>query len=190
MQSVPSPSHLKSERYEDAQHANEIIGTIAQMSKSIKIIKSMTAEETLLNHYLEIKGYDVTETDLGGWSPDGAYILGAIGLILIYFFQGRDQARNLIQNGINCGACKRHLPHIFFQEHGFRQLPAVAAQPFRDRRPSIRPVVSRQKNTTLRSLVDVARTLTIRNSWRHRFLNPVARWRPTIHRVTCVGGWG
>lgn len=53
----------------DAQHANEIIATIAQMSQSKKIIKSksMTAEETLLNHYLEIKGYDVTETDLGEW---------------------------------------------------------------------------------------------------------------------------
>ncbi|MGD9364773.1 MAG: LUD domain-containing protein [Desulfobacteraceae bacterium] len=54
---------------DDAQHANEIIATIAQMTGSKKIIKSksMTAEETLLNHYLELKGYEVTETDLGEW---------------------------------------------------------------------------------------------------------------------------
>lgn len=53
----------------DAQHANEIIATIAQMTKSKKIVKSksMTAEETLLNHYLELKGCEVTETDLGEW---------------------------------------------------------------------------------------------------------------------------
>lgn len=53
----------------DAQHANEIIATIAQVSESRKIIKSksMTAEETLLNHYLEDKGFKVTETDLGEW---------------------------------------------------------------------------------------------------------------------------
>ncbi len=53
----------------DAQHANEIIATIAQMTRSKKIVKSksMTAEETLLNHYLELKGLEVTETDLGEW---------------------------------------------------------------------------------------------------------------------------
>lgn len=53
----------------DAQHANEIIATIAQKTRSRKIVKSksMTAEETLLNHYLELKGYEVTETDLGEW---------------------------------------------------------------------------------------------------------------------------
>ncbi len=53
----------------DAQHANEIIATIAQMTNSRKIVKSksMTAEETLLNHYLELKGCEVTETDLGEW---------------------------------------------------------------------------------------------------------------------------
>lgn len=386
----------------DAQHANEIIATIAQMSTSKKIIKSksMTAEETMLNHYLEIKGYDVTETDLGEWiiqlrgegpshmvmpaihlsrnqvsdlftdvtgkqqdndieklvkvarrelrlkfaeadmgitganfaiadtatiglvtnegnarlvttlprihvaligieklmptlqdalailrvlprnatgqnltsyvtwvtgtppwkgeerqgkelhivfldnhrralarEPSFSQVLrcvrcgacanvcpvyrmvgghqmghiyiGAIGLILTYFFHGRDQARNLIQNCINCGACKevcaagidlpglikqvhakildeeghplksallskvlrsrklfhtllryaqkaqqpitdnqgylRHLPHIFSKEHGFRQLPAIASQPFRDLWPAIRPVVSQPK---------------------------------------------
>lgn len=53
----------------DAQHANEIIATIAQMTQSRKIVKSksMTAEETMLNHYLELKGCEVTETDLGEW---------------------------------------------------------------------------------------------------------------------------
>ncbi|MFH2092603.1 MAG: L-lactate dehydrogenase (quinone) large subunit LdhH [Pseudomonadota bacterium] len=54
---------------DNAQHANEIIATIAQVSESKNIIKSksMTAEETLLNHYLEDKGFIVTETDLGEW---------------------------------------------------------------------------------------------------------------------------
>jgi len=54
---------------DSAQHANEIIATIAQVSESKKFIKSksMTAEETLLNHYLEDKGFEVTETDLGEW---------------------------------------------------------------------------------------------------------------------------
>ncbi len=53
----------------DAQHANEIIATIAAMSKARRVIKSksMTAEETLLNHYLEAKDIEVTETDLGEW---------------------------------------------------------------------------------------------------------------------------
>lgn len=56
-------------RAQNAQHANEIIATIAQVSESKRIIKSksMTAEETLLNHYLEDKGFEVTETDLGEW---------------------------------------------------------------------------------------------------------------------------
>jgi iron-sulfur cluster protein len=53
----------------DAQHANEIIATIAAMSGARQVIKSksMTAEETLLNHYLEAKNLEVTETDLGEW---------------------------------------------------------------------------------------------------------------------------
>jgi iron-sulfur cluster protein len=53
----------------DAQHANDIISDIAQMTGSKKIVKSksMTAEETLLNHDLERRGYEVTETDLGEW---------------------------------------------------------------------------------------------------------------------------
>jgi iron-sulfur cluster protein len=54
---------------QNAQHANEIISTIAAVSKVKKIVKSksMTAEETLLNHHLQAKGYHVTETDLGEW---------------------------------------------------------------------------------------------------------------------------
>lgn len=54
---------------DNAQHANEIISTIAAVSKVKKIVKSksMTAEEILLNHHLEAKGYHVTETDLGEW---------------------------------------------------------------------------------------------------------------------------
>ncbi|MDJ0782355.1 MAG: LUD domain-containing protein [Desulfosarcinaceae bacterium] len=53
----------------DSQQANEIIATIAAESGAKRVIKSksMTAEETLLNPYLEIKGLDVTETDLGEW---------------------------------------------------------------------------------------------------------------------------
>jgi iron-sulfur cluster protein len=49
--------------------ANEIISRIAADSGSTRIVKSksMTAEETLLNHFLENRGYDVTETDLGEW---------------------------------------------------------------------------------------------------------------------------
>ena len=36
----------------------------------------------------------------------GHIYMGAIGLILTYFFHGRDKARNIIQNCINCEACK------------------------------------------------------------------------------------
>ena len=52
-----------------AQEANEIIGRIAQKSNVKRIVKSksMTAEETLLNHHLEDLGLEVTETDLGEW---------------------------------------------------------------------------------------------------------------------------
>jgi iron-sulfur cluster protein len=52
-----------------AQEANEIISRIAHDNHVKKIIKSksMTAEETLLNHHLEADGYDVIETDLGEW---------------------------------------------------------------------------------------------------------------------------
>lgn len=52
-----------------AQEANEIIAGIARDNRCRKIIKSksMTAEETLLNHHLEAEGLEVTETDLGEW---------------------------------------------------------------------------------------------------------------------------
>jgi len=51
------------------QEANEIIGRIAQNAGVKRIVKSksMTAEETLLNHHLEDLGLVVTETDLGEW---------------------------------------------------------------------------------------------------------------------------
>ncbi len=52
-----------------AREANEIIAGIARDNQVQKIIKSksMTAEETLLNHHLEGLGLEVTETDLGEW---------------------------------------------------------------------------------------------------------------------------
>lgn len=53
----------------DATEANEIIARIAKDANCKKIVKSksMTAEETLLNHRLEKDGLEVTETDLGEW---------------------------------------------------------------------------------------------------------------------------
>jgi iron-sulfur cluster protein len=53
----------------DAAEANAIIADIAKATGSKKIVKSksMTAEETLLNHTLEDNGLEVTETDLGEW---------------------------------------------------------------------------------------------------------------------------
>ncbi|TVM17681.1 (Fe-S)-binding protein [Oceanidesulfovibrio indonesiensis] len=53
----------------NAGEANEIIASIAKKTGSKKIVKSksMTAEETLLNHHLEGEGLEVTETDLGEW---------------------------------------------------------------------------------------------------------------------------
>ena len=52
-----------------AREANEIITAIAKENNCKRIIKSksMTAEETLLNHVLEDAGYEVVETDLGEW---------------------------------------------------------------------------------------------------------------------------
>ncbi|HKJ98742.1 MAG TPA: LUD domain-containing protein [Desulfotignum sp.] len=52
-----------------AEDANRIIGEIAQKTGSKKIVKSksMTAEETHLNRWLENLGLAVTETDLGEW---------------------------------------------------------------------------------------------------------------------------
>jgi len=52
-----------------AREANEIICKIAKSNGVRKIIKSksMTAEETFLNHHLEDRGLEVTESDLGEW---------------------------------------------------------------------------------------------------------------------------
>lgn len=52
-----------------AGEANEIIAEIAKKNNCKKIVKSksMTAEETLLNHHLEAYGLEVVETDLGEW---------------------------------------------------------------------------------------------------------------------------
>jgi len=52
-----------------ADEANAVIADIARAEGVKKIVKSksMTAEETLLNHRLEADGYEVTETDLGEW---------------------------------------------------------------------------------------------------------------------------
>ncbi len=52
-----------------AEEANRIIADIAKENDAKKVVKakSMTAEETLLNHHLEAEGLEVTETDLGEW---------------------------------------------------------------------------------------------------------------------------
>jgi iron-sulfur cluster protein len=53
----------------DGDEANEIVARIAAQTKCKMIVKSksMTAEETLLNHRLEKDGLEVVETDLGEW---------------------------------------------------------------------------------------------------------------------------
>ncbi|MGA9754604.1 MAG: L-lactate dehydrogenase (quinone) large subunit LdhH [Desulfobaccales bacterium] len=52
-----------------AHEANAIIAAIAQEHQVRKVVKSksMTAEETFLNHHLEAEGLEVVETDLGEW---------------------------------------------------------------------------------------------------------------------------
>jgi len=52
-----------------AREANALIADIAAENGCSKVVKSksMTAEETLLNHFLENEGLTVTETDLGEW---------------------------------------------------------------------------------------------------------------------------
>ncbi len=141
---------------------------------------------------------------VGGHKMGHIYI-GAIGLILSYFFHGPESARNLVQNCINCEACKdicaggidlprlikavhariqddeghplpslllgkmlrnrklfhtllrtakwaqkpvadqdgflRYLPMMFFKQHDFKVLPAIADKPFRDRWAEIRPEI-------------------------------------------------
>lgn len=42
---------------------------------------------------------------IGGHAMGHIY-MGAIGLILTYFYHGKDKARNIVQNCINCEACK------------------------------------------------------------------------------------
>ena len=53
----------------DGDEANEIVARIARENNCNKIVKSksMTAEETLLNHRLEKDNLQVVETDLGEW---------------------------------------------------------------------------------------------------------------------------
>lgn len=53
----------------DGDEANEIVARIAKENACKKIVKSksMTAEETLLNHRLEKDNLEVIETDLGEW---------------------------------------------------------------------------------------------------------------------------
>ncbi len=56
-------------RVVNAKEANELIAKIAKDNnvKTIAKSKSMTTEETLLNHHLEVEGFQVDETDLGEW---------------------------------------------------------------------------------------------------------------------------
>ena len=56
-------------RANTAEEANQIISDIAKREGVKRIIKSksMTSEETKLNHKLEADGYIVDETDLGEW---------------------------------------------------------------------------------------------------------------------------
>lgn len=53
----------------DGDEANRIIAEIGKKAGCKKVVKSksMTAEETLLNHDLEDEGFEVVETDLGEW---------------------------------------------------------------------------------------------------------------------------
>jgi iron-sulfur cluster protein len=53
----------------DAEEANRIICDIAARTGTTKVVKakSMTAEETLLNHAFEEHGIEATECDLGEW---------------------------------------------------------------------------------------------------------------------------
>ena len=60
---------------------------------------------------------------VGGHNYGHVYI-GAIGLILTYFYHGRDNARAIVQNCLNCQACKAvcpagiDLPHLIKEVHG------------------------------------------------------------------------
>ena len=60
---------------------------------------------------------------VGGHNYGHVYI-GAIGLILTYFYHGRDNARAIVQNCLNCQACKAvcpagiDLPRLIKEVHG------------------------------------------------------------------------
>ncbi|MDR1857345.1 MAG: LUD domain-containing protein [Desulfovibrio sp.] len=148
---------------------------------------------------------------LVGGHKMGYIYIGAIGLILTYFFHGKDIAKVLCQNCVGCEACKnvcaggidlprlireirsrlndelgndtqaallgsvmksrklfhsllkfakyaqkpftggtqfqRHLPAIFLGKHGFKALPAIASESFRDRWESIKPIVPNPTQT-------------------------------------------
>jgi len=82
-----------------AQEANEIIGRIAQNSGVKRIVKSksMTAEETLLNHHLEDLGLEVTETDLGEWIIQLRHE-GPTHMVMPAIHLSRDQVADLFTN--------------------------------------------------------------------------------------------
>ena len=143
---------------------------------------------------------------LVGGHKMGYIYIGAIGLILTYFFHGKDKAKVLCQNCVGCESCKnvcaggidlprlireirsrltdeqgggvegtlmaavmknrkmfhsllkfasyaqkpftggtqfqRHLPAMFLGKHGFKALPAIANEAFRDRWAKIAPRVA------------------------------------------------
>ncbi len=146
---------------------------------------------------------------LVGGHKMGYIYIGAIGLVLTYLFHGKDKARLLAQNCINCEACKnicagsidlpalineirvlldkeygspiegnllsalmknrkvfhtllkfakyaqlpstagtayqRHLPNIFLGKHGYKALPALASEAFRDRWPKLQKQIKNPK---------------------------------------------
>ena len=142
---------------------------------------------------------------LVGGHKMGYIYIGAIGLILTYFYHGKDKAKYLCQNCIGCESCanvcaggielprlireirarltkedgnvpgaimsaamknrkvfhsllkfakfaqkpftggtqfQRHLPAMLLGKHGFKALPAIADESFRDRWPKVQPKVS------------------------------------------------
>ena len=145
---------------------------------------------------------------LVGGHKMGYIYIGAIGLILTYFFHGKDIAKTLCQNCVGCESCKnicaggidlprlireirarlvdekgdsvgalvssvlknrkmfhnllkfakfaqkpvtggapfiRHLPEFLLGKHGFKALPAIANESFRDRWPRIAPRIDKPK---------------------------------------------
>ncbi len=78
------------------REANSLVASIAREKGCEKIVKSksMTAEETLLNHYLEKHGLEVTETDLGEWIIQ-LREEGPSHMVLPAIHLSRDQVREL-----------------------------------------------------------------------------------------------